>query len=183
MALRFFTESVKNLKTVGTLTRSSKYAIRKMLHFVDFENSKVLVELGAGDGVITRHILEKMGPDSILLSFEINPSFVDELKKIEDPRLVVVQDSAENLREHLQNHGIDSIDAIISALPLVAFKKDLASSIVNKCKELLKEGAPYIQIHYSLVLKKLYEGIFGNVKSNFVLLNVPPAFIMVSLNA
>ena len=69
---RFFQESLRNLKTVGTITRSSKFVCRKMLHPVDFSGKVNIVELGAGDGVITRHILDQMTADSQLFIFEVN---------------------------------------------------------------------------------------------------------------
>jgi len=36
-------------------------------------NSKYVIELGAGDGVITPYLLDVLPPDAKLLSFEINP--------------------------------------------------------------------------------------------------------------
>jgi phospholipid N-methyltransferase len=44
----------------------------------------------------------------------------------------------------------------------------------------LKKGGYYVQLHYSLLAKKLYEKTFGNVDINFVLLNIPPAFVLAS---
>ena len=56
--IAFLKESIKNIKTVGTFTRSSKFLCRGMVKHVDFENAHTIVELGAGDGVITKHILK-----------------------------------------------------------------------------------------------------------------------------
>ncbi len=182
-SIQFLKEGIRNLRTVGTLTRSSKYLCRKMVSHVDFAKAKVIVELGAGDGVITRHILKRMAPDARLLSFEVLPSLAEVLRSINDDRLIVINDSAEHLGKYLEQYGFDGVDAVISAIPFVALPDELAYRIVGECKKYMKPGAPYIQVHYSLLAKKIYEDIFGEVKVHFVPLNVPPAFVLVAEKA
>jgi len=172
----FFRESVKNLKTVGTITRSSDYLCKRMIKHVDFESARIIVELGAGDGVITKHILRSMSENAKLIVFEVNSSFCDELRKIEDNRLLVVEDSAENMEKYVGN----KVDFFVSAIPFVMLPKELTHSILNICKNVLASRGKFIQVHYSLVTKSIYKKIFGNVKVNFVPLNVPPAFVLVS---
>ncbi|NNE28447.1 MAG: methyltransferase [Saprospiraceae bacterium] len=176
----FLREGLKNLKTVGTVTRSSKFACREMIRHVDFKKAKVLVELGAGDGVITRHILDAMSKDAKLLLFEVNPEFCEVLRGIKDDRLIVVEDSAEKLPKYLEKNQLGTPDYIISAIPFVAMPDDISYRIVETCRDNLKLGGKYVQIHYSLLLKKMYKRVFGNVNVNFVPLNIPPAFILVS---
>ncbi len=176
----FFSESIKNIKTVGTLTRSSKFVCRKMVSQVDFSTARTIVELGAGDGVITKHILSQMAPDARLLSFEVLPKMCEMLEKIKDERLSIVQDSAEYLGKYLSKAGLSKADAVISAIPFVAFSEEDSYRIVEAVKEQMKPGAPFIQLHYSLLTKKMYENVFGEVKVHFVPLNAPPAFVLVS---
>jgi phospholipid N-methyltransferase len=176
----FLREGLKNLKTVGTITRSSKQLCEGMIKYVDFSKAKVIVELGAGDGVITRHILRHMRPDAVLLAFEVNPKFCDVMRKIKDPRLVIAEDSAENLGQYMQQIGATEADYIISAIPFVALPKEVGYSIVKTSHDYLRQHGLYVQVHYSLLTKKLYESVFGNVDVNFVPFNVPPAFVLVS---
>lgn len=180
--IAFFKESIKNLKTVGTLTRSSKFLCKGMIKHVDFSTAKVIVELGAGDGVITKHILNSMAPDCKLMIFEVNANFISQLNDIKDDRLIVVQDTAEKLEHYLQKHQITQIDAVISAIPFVIIPEPTASNIVQTCKDNLIAGGNYVQVHYSLMAKKLYKNIFGEVDINWVPLNLPPAFVMVCQN-
>ena len=168
------------MKMVGTITRSSKFLCKSMIRHIDFANADVIVELGAGDGVVTRHILENMHDNATLLSFEIHPAFCDLLRQIPDSRLVVVEDAAENMAAHLDAHNIKHIDYVVSALPFVNFPDEDALHIISECKRLMKSQGRYIQIHYSLLAKKLYEQVFGNVKVHFMPLNMPPAFVLVS---
>lgn len=178
----FFRTSIKNIKTVGTITRSSKFLCKDMIKHVDFSTAKNIVELGAGDGVITKHILKAMRPDAKLLTFEILPKMFDRLNTIDDDRMYAVKDSVEKIGEYLEKYDMGQADAIISAIPFVAFPEELTYKILHECKVHLKKDGKFIQVHYSLLTKKIYQEIFGNVAVNFTPLNVPPAFVLVSEN-
>jgi phospholipid N-methyltransferase len=152
-----------------------------MIKPVDFDNATLLVELGAGDGVITKHILRKMRPDAKLLVFEVNSAFCKKMRsQIHDERMILIEDSAENLTEHLEKRSLPQVDFIVSAIPFVAMSKEVTEAIVNTCAKNLVTGGFFIQMQYSLMLKKTYHNIFGNVKIDFIPVNVPPAFVLVS---
>ena len=175
----FFKMGLKNLKTVGTVTRSSRFLCKKMVEQVDWKNGRHMVELGAGDGVITKHIVKAMHPNANLLTFEILPKLADRIREINDPRVHVIEDSAEYLRKYLDQHQMPQADAIISAIPFVAFPDELAYKIIRTCYDHLRPGGRFVQVHYSLLAKKKYEEVFGNVDIEFVPLNVPPAFVLI----
>ena len=78
----FFKEGLKNIKTVGTISRSSKSLCKGAIKHVNFEEADLIVELGAGDGVITEHILKNMKKDAKLLAFEVNENFCQICKSI-----------------------------------------------------------------------------------------------------
>ncbi len=178
--LDFFSESLKNLKEVGTVTRSSRYLCRSIARQIDFEKADTIVELGAGDGVISLHLLKQMKPDSKLIVFEINEAFCNQLEEIDDPRFFFYKRSAEELGDVLREMDIDEVSYVVSALPFTVFPEKVAESIVDQCRKSLVPMGKYVQVHYSLVKKNLYKKIFGNVKVNFVLKNLPPAFLLVS---
>ena len=181
--IKFFKESIKNLKTVGTITRSSKYLCKAMIKPVDFKNAKVIVELGAGDGVVTSHILSAMEPDAKLLAFELNSKFCDQIRQqIKDDRLIIIEDDASKIKEYLDANGLEKADAVISALPFTLIPEEIAYQIVRSCKDNMKEGGTYVQIHYSLIAKKYYKNVFGNIDIRFIPINVPPAWVMVCNN-
>lgn len=178
--IKFFKESVKNLKTVGTITRSSKYLCKGMIKPVDFTKANVIVELGAGDGVVTKHILAEMKPDAILLCFELNPKFCDKIREIEDDRLIVIEDDAAKISEYLEKHDCDKADYVISAIPFTILPEAICYQIIGACKNALVEKGLFIQMHYSLIPKKMYKKVFSNVECNFIAINVPPAWVMIS---
>ena len=178
--IRFLQEGLKNLRTIGTISRSSPFVCRKMTGLVDFEQARAIAELGAGDGVITRHILPRLHPEGRLLAFEVLPQMSEHLHNIQDKRLVVVEDSAEHIHAHLEKAGLMEVDFIISAIPFVMLPQDQSLAILYACRESLRPGGLFIQVHYSLLAKKLYEEVFGNVRIYFEPLNIPPAFVLAS---
>ena len=178
--LAFIKESISNLKTVGTVTKSSRFLCKGIVKQIDFSNTQFVVELGAGDGVITKHILSAMPPDARLMVFEVNEKFCRQLNNINDPRLIVIQDGAEKLGEYLTQYQVEEVDAVISAIPFVIFTEERAHQIIDECRSFLKPNAPYVQVHYTLLARKMYRNIFGNVKTVFIPFNIPPAFVLVS---
>ena len=176
----YLREGIKNLKTMGTIARSSRQLCKNMVSHVNFSDAELIVELGAGDGVITKYILRKLKPDAKLLVFEVNPKFCMILRQIKYPRLILAEASAEKLGEYVEKMGFTKVDYVISAIPFVVLPKQLGLDIIGKCHDYLKKGGRFVQLHYSLVAKNIYERIFGNVNISFVPINIPPAFVLVS---
>lgn len=176
--LKFFVEGIKNIKTTGTITRSSRFVCKKLIEHIDFENAKCIVELGGGDGVVTEFILDSMKPDTKLITFEVLPTFCDLLRGLNDDRLIVAEDSAENIQAHLKANGFEKADYIVSTLPFVNIPEDISLNILNAAKDSLKDGGIYSQLNYSLIPKDLYKSVFGNIEHDFIVINIPPAFVM-----
>lgn len=174
----FIKQFLKDRKTVGSVRPSSRFLAEKMLQNVDFNTSKILVELGPGTGVFTEKIIEKMADDALLLVFELNQNFIRTLrKKIKDKRVVFIYDSAEKIEEYLQKYNFEKADVIISSLPLFNFPQDLREVIIKNAHKMLKNEGKYIQFQYSTQAKKLLEATFDNVSLAFTPLNFPPAFV------
>lgn len=174
----FFKEAVKNYKTSGTLVPSSRFLANRMLKPIDFDKADVIVELGPGDGAITKVILEKLQPHTKLICFEINPIFLKELEKITHPQLILLNESAENLEEHLKTFGFTQADYIVSSLPLTIIPKKISHSILSSCYAVLKQRGLFIQYQYSLTYFKKLKLVFGkNITLDFETLNFPPAFV------
>ena len=173
---KFLLEALKNFKQVGTVTRSGKALSRKITSFITKEDKHVL-ELGAGDGAITVNILKNMHPEGKLLCFEINPNMVEVLSSIDDPRLIVINDSAETMEKYMRENEITSFDSIVSAIPYIVLPKELANKILSLCKSNLKMNKFYLQVHYAKTKLSLYTRTFGNIETFWVLLNIPPAYV------
>jgi len=178
-AFDFLKESLKNLKTVGSVARSSSFLCKAMIDPIDFSKNLVLIELGPGDGVITEYILERMTQESTLIAIEVNESFCEKLRQINDNRFIVINQSAEHLDEILKHQGFDECDAIISAVPFVVLPEQMTNKILEKCHQVLITKGLFVQFHYSLFLKKLYSSIFSKIETDFIPINIPPAFVFV----
>lgn len=174
----FIKQFIKDRKMIGAMRPSSRFLTSKMLNTIDFDQAKVLVELGPGTGVFTTEIIARMRPDAHLLVFEINDNFFEQLKKkLDDPRIHLINDSAENIAQHLTNLKLNNADVIISSLPLANFSKQLRTSIVQNAKLALNEGGKFIQFQYSLQSKKMLHEEFSDVQTDFTVWNFPPAFV------
>jgi len=160
------------------MTPSSRFLALKMLENVDFTESRIIIELGPGTGVFTEKIIEKLHPEAHLLVFELNDLFFDSLrKKINDPRVILIHDSAERITDHLALNGLHCADAVISSLPLANFPEELKDHILKNAFNSLEKDGKFIQFQYSLMSKKSLENVFGKVSIAFTPFNFPPAFV------
>lgn len=173
----FLKEAISNLKTIGSVRPSSPSLCRAMASPVNPRVQQTIVELGAGEGTITHYLLRRMNPASRLVTFEINENFLALLNEIHDPRMTLVNDSAEHLQLQLKRLGMNEADVIVSSLPLVLFEKELSERIIHSCYAALRKGGVFVQFHYSYLNKKMYERIFDSVRVRFILSNLPPAFV------
>lgn len=174
----FLKEFIRENKTVGSLTPSSRFLASKMLENIDYSKIKVIVELGPGTGVFTRKIVKKLPDDVFFLVFELNEEFYLQLKKeFNQPNVVIIHDSADQILKYLKEYNFVSADIIISSLPFANFDESLRSSILSKVYETLHEDGKFIQFQYSLQSKKALKSLFKEVKIGFTALNIPPAFV------
>ena len=174
----FLLEGLRNLRTTGTFTRSSPALCRAAIDRIDFGKVSCIVELGAGDGVITKYILERLPAHAKVIAFEVSPDLCDDMRALNDPRLVVAQDSAENIRHWLDQVGAEYADHVVSAIPFAALPEALGKDIVRAARENLRPGGRYNQVHYSLKTKGYYEAAFGAVETRRVWANLPPAWVL-----
>lgn len=170
-------QSIKNFKEMGTVIRSSPAMCRSMIQYIDPINDQIIVELGAGDGVITKYILNKMSQDARLFVFEINPELSEVVSRIQDPRLIVINEGAQNMDSILQKYDVRMVDTIISAIPFIVLPEKLTHEILSLCKKMIKNEGNFVQMHYVKSISKMYKNIFGNVETHYVPLNIPPGYV------
>ncbi len=176
----FLRQSMKHFATIGAVAPCSPAAAERMVESIDFAKARTIVELGGGTGPVTREILKRAHSDARVFVFEINDAFAETLKSINDPRLTVLHASAEDAVSQLKAHGVDKAEYIVSTLPLAVLKDEVVNNVFSAIKDVLKPGGLYMQIQYGPFLKKRIEKEFGSVKTLFVALNVPPAFVYVA---
>ena len=172
-----FLKNFFNDVKVASLTPSSGFSVKRLAKKIDFSKRIVIVEYGPGSGVYSKRFLEKMGPDSRLILIETNKDFVDQLKKINDDRLSVFQDSAENVNTILEQCGEPHADYIITGLPFSYFSKEEKRAIVQNSYDSLRPGGRLLAYQFNYGVKESIKPHFDKVKNDFEPLNLPPLFM------
>jgi len=169
--LKFVGEFIKHPKQVGAVAESSGFLARKMAGQIG--GAVNVIEFGPGTGCVTKEILRQLPANGTLTCLEINPKFCEDLKKINDHRLKVVNDDVRNYSRNIEDY-----DCILSSLPLAIFEKTQRDKIIA----ISGRAKKYVQFQYTPFLKPKLKRYFEDVEIKFVPLNLPPAFVYVSEN-
>ena len=171
MVKKFFTKGSK----IASFAPSSRRLCNKMLSGIDFSTAKVIVELGAGTGPVTKLLLERIQPTTQLLIIEIEPEFCARLRH-RFPTANIVEGDASKLDVLLAERGISKVDHIVSGLPLPSFPEKLRRAVLSTSMKMLGENGTFRQLTVMpWVYKGLYKKYFNEVKFKLEPLNLPPA--------
>ena len=174
--VRFFRSFLANPRAVGAILPTSSHAVRDMLDMANFAEARCVAELGAGTGVYTEEVLKRLRPDARFLAFEIDPDLVATLsERLEDQRLEIINDSAENIEKHL--HSGEKVDIIVSGLPFTSLPQAVKWNMFDKIARVLAPGGVMVAIQYSTRVERDLKRIFASVQRRVSFLNVPPAFL------
>lgn len=166
---------LKSPRAVGAVWPTSKWAVRDLLTMTDLSSARRVVEFGVGTGVYTAGVLERLSPDAEFLAFEIDPQLAEAVSdKLQDPRLRVIQDSAENAEEYLRG---EKVDAVVSSLPFTTFPAPLRGNILDVSRRILAPEAPMLVLQYSTAVLPHLRNRFPKVRRRISPLNIPPAFL------
>lgn len=167
--IKYFTESPRSF---GTLFPSSEHLCNRIANSIDWHNVTRVAEFGAGNGVLTRHLLSRLDSSAILEAWEIQPELVQQLLELQksDPRLHVVNKSSEKVT--------DKYDAIFSCLPLRSMPVKTRVRILYRIRNSLQQNGVFIQFQYSTTLEKTLSRYFF-WKKTYEILNIPPAWVYI----
>lgn len=170
---------------IASITPTSRFGIRRVCDKMDFSTTKTVVEYGPATGVFTKYLLEKLSPSAKLIAIDTNEHFLKILReKIKDPRLMVVHDSAQNVKQILANAGEQKADYVISGIPFTLLPNNVADDIVKATAELLREGGKFLVYQFLKPESDKTPGIHRYLPSHFSRinresewLNIPPLWI------
>jgi len=169
---------MKHFVMIGSVSRSSVFLYQKMVSKIDFRHDLNIVEFGPWDGVFTDKIIAEMSPASRLTIYELDEDFGNMLQKkyVNDTRVKVYIENAAHARKHFES---ESLDCIISSLPLAFIPKSCVGDILDTSRHLLKPQWKFVQYQYFLQNKKQIHSYFPKTDYSFTLFNIPPAFVYI----
>ena len=147
----------KNFFTTGAFVETNREVeVEICKHLPKYENA-VVVEFGMGHGNITQEILNTISPTSKLYAFEVKKDFCDHVSQtIQDERLTIINDGAENLKRHITGE----IDGVISSIPFSFFSKEKGGEIIQGAHDLLKNEAYFNQVLLTKFNFKKFQKVF-----------------------
>lgn len=171
----FFKGFLKHPVMVGSIIPSSDKLIAKMLDRVDWANCKVFVEYGPGVGTFTRTILDRLGPDAVLIAIDTNADFIDYLRReITDPRLRVVRGSAADVRRIVADLGHERADYVLSGLPFSTLPDGVGARIAAETSAVLKPDGAFLIYQFSARVVDFIAPHFARIERGFEWINIPP---------
>ena len=167
---------VKHPLMLGSVVPSSQRLINQLLSQIDFGRARVIVEYGPGVGPITRELLRRMRPDAHLVAVEMNTELADFLRtQLRDPRLHVVNASAEHTRAALARLGLPHADYVVSGIPFSTMPAEVRRHVVEATRAVLQPWGAFLVYQFSRAVLPDLRAAFPEVREAFEPLNLPPA--------
>ncbi len=174
----FFGKFLRHGTGIASLAPSSPWLAQATIRGIDWDRSGVIVELGAGTGPITRAITSRARPDCRVLALERDRDFARLLRDRFSgrPNVEILEADCRDLGAILAERGIESVDHIVSGLPVPSFPAELRDRLFQEVARLLRPGGSYRQItELAWVYRRLYRRYFDRVDFVFEPRNFPPA--------
>lgn len=169
---------LKNPVMVCSIVPSSRYTIDKVLSVVDWENTKLFVEYGPGVGTFCRPVLDRLPRDGMLLVIDLNPDFIDYLRRtISDSRFVAVHGSAADVEEIVRAHGHEKADYVLSGLPFSTLPAGVGPAIASATYRVLRKGGAFLVYQFTPRAGDFMKQFFARIDKGLEWINVPPCFL------
>ena len=172
-AASFFKAILINPRAMGTICPSTHYLANEMASQIPLDCQGIIIELGAGTGVVTEALLAHgIDPKRIIVIDQL-PSFVAKLRQ-RFPMIKVIEGDAIYLTQFLKDTS--GVEAVVSSLPLLSLPKAAAEIILGEISQVLSPGGLYIQYTYSYKENK-FETLksYKKIHSKRIWRNIPPA--------
>lgn len=176
----FIKNAILKPKQVAYFFPSSKALIHSIAKKSKLGFAKNIVELGPGTGGTTKGILSEMQSDAELCAVEINKDFVEYMQKtIDDRRLQICHDGAQNLSKIIKELNWKYADVVISGIPFSTLPKNIAKEIMQSIYNSIKPGGLFVAYQLRDRVGKLATPIFGKSIIHWEYKNFPPMRIFI----
>lgn len=174
----FFKGFIKHPVMVGSIIPSSDRTVKKMLAPVDWDNTKLFVEYGPGIGTFCQPVLDRMRPDATLLVIDLNPDFIDYLRKtIRDSRFIAVHGSAADVNDIIAQFGFKNADYVLSGLPFSTLPNNLGPIIAEETAKAIRPGGAFLVYQFRARARDFMEPHFRKIDNGFELWNILPCHL------
>ena len=173
----FFSKFLKHGITIASVWPSSNTLAKATIKQVDWEKARVIVELGAGTGAITHHVIRNLQPHTRFLAIERDIDFVRILRErfAGHDNVEIVQGDVRNLDEIFKSRGILHVDAFVSGLPTPSLPPAIRRRMLVSVRKYLAPHGVYSNItEIPFLYWNYYRSVFHDVSFDFVARNMPP---------
>jgi phospholipid N-methyltransferase len=178
--MSFLEEFLRNPTKVGSLVPSSRELTDKVVQPIDFTRARCIVEYGPGTGVFTDILLARRQPGTTVVVIEVSQRFCQllEARYAGQANVHIIHGSADKAGEYLQQRGLAPPDYVVSGLPFSSLPPRLSWRILAHTRQLLAPAGRLILFQYSLRNTRLFEKFFLPQSQEYVLRNLPPAYVL-----
>jgi phosphatidylethanolamine/phosphatidyl-N-methylethanolamine N-methyltransferase len=160
---------------VGSVIPSSHVLEQRLVRSAQLMRARCVVELGPGTGGTTRAFLRAMPSAAHLLAIELSDEFAARLRtSIRDPRLKVIQGSAELIERFLDEHGLPAPEAVISGIPFSTMPREVADRIAAAIAHVLAPGGRFVAYQFRAHVADYAAPYLGKPRKEWELANIPP---------
>lgn len=171
---------IYNIAKTGAVRKTPSRVINDILSELDRQTFVDILELGGGNGEITRKIIEKYSlyEKTNIVIIEKEYHYYNHLK-YNYPSTTVLQEDAFNYQNYLND--IAKYDYIVSSIPLSFSSRENLHNLLKALKSALKPNGKIILLFHAFWIKQSLKEIFPNmnIKKYFT---IPPYYLLVFEN-
>lgn len=175
----FFKRWLKKPTQLGTLapiSQSLAQAAACLLGDPASLREKIVVEIGAGTGRLSRSLLRQgINPDHFY-AIELDKELCDFLKNTL-PQAHVIEGDALHLKTLLPSNMIKQLDVVYSVIPLMYLPQSMRDALFQSVQEVLKPGGHFYHVCYSPFSPYASRKDIQSTRIISKWLNVPPGFV------
>ncbi len=172
MNMKFWT--LEFWKDIGYSLNSSQYLSERLVSIANIHKANIILELWAGEWQVTKYIIAKKWPNTRLVSIENHHESYMMLQDTYGKQCETHEISAAHLDKILEPN---SVDIIISTLPLWSISPEWVDAILKSAHRCLKSNWIFIQYQYWMYNRKDIKQYFTIDTTYWEPRNIWPAFI------
>lgn len=170
----FFMAFLRHPFQVGSIIPSSQFLMRRVVDVAGMSSAATIVELGPGNGGLTRAILRAAPAHARILSIELDPRLHELVCGIDDKRLIAHLGDAHRLKDTLSQYGLGAPEMIISGIPFSTMSMLSGSQLLSKISSVLSPGGRFVAYQLSKRVAILARPFMEAEHMEVELFNIPP---------